>query len=444
MNSFKDKKILVFGLGLNQGGVGSAKFFAAQKAKVRVTDLKSKEVLQSSIDELKEFPDIEYTLGEHKNEDIDWADLIIKNPAVKPENTYLEYAKSKGKIIETDMGIFLQFVKPSQIVGITGTKGKSTTASLIYEALKVNGLQKDQRVVFAGNIGKSVLDTIPEVTPTTLVILEISSFQLEAFEEKKLSPKWAVITNIYPDHLNYYKSMNEYIDAKKIIGKYQTKKDFLFIRKDDEVVDKINFLSGLKAKIIRFSKKDLPRNLFPNLIGEHNLDNIAAVSEVTKTFGMDKKIALNILAKFKSVPFRMELIKEWMGVKIINDTTATGPDSGLQAIHTFPNSILIAGGMNKKMPYESYVEALEKNVKEAFFLEGDSTDLILELLRARRSSLRIHGPYSDLEKLLTDVKEITKSGDVILFSPAATSYNLFQNEFDRGRQFNTAVEKIFI
>ena len=153
MPEYKNKKVLIFGLGLNQGGVGSAKFFASHGARVRVTDLKTKEVLQTSIDELKQFLDIEYTLGEHKNEDIKWADLIIKNPAVKPTNPYIEYAKKIGKPVDMDMGIFLQNVKPSQIIGITGTKGKSTTSSLIYEILKETKNAIAQNVVFAGNIG---------------------------------------------------------------------------------------------------------------------------------------------------------------------------------------------------------------------------------------------------------------------------------------------------
>src|SRR3989344_4837156 len=150
MDQFKGQKVLVFGLGLNQGGVGSAKFFAKNGALVRVTDLKSQEILQPSINELKSYQ-IEYTLGEHKNEDIEWADLIIKNPAIKPGNQYIEYAKSLGKRVEMDMGIFLEFVKPSQIIGVTGTKGKSTTSSLTYEVLKFTA--RVDNIIFAGNIG---------------------------------------------------------------------------------------------------------------------------------------------------------------------------------------------------------------------------------------------------------------------------------------------------
>ena len=250
--TLKDKKVLVFGLGLNQGGVGSARFFASEGAKIRVTDLRNAEVLKPSLDELKQFPDIEYSLGSHKYGDIGWADLIIKNPAVKPGNPYIIYALKLGKEVKMDMDIFLEYVKPSQIIGVTGTKGKSTTSSLIYEVLKISrGLNLNNprglNVIFAGNIGKSVLDTIPYVNKETLVILEISSFQLESFDNNKVSPKWAVITNVTPDHLNYYSKMEEYINAKKIIGKYQTNEDFLFLRKDDPVTVNPGFLKKSRS-----------------------------------------------------------------------------------------------------------------------------------------------------------------------------------------------------
>lgn len=465
-NKFKNKKILIFGLGLNQGGVGSAKFFASEGADVKVTDLKTKEILEPSLKQLKEFKNISYTLGSHSYEDIDWADLIIKNPAIKPGNPYLEYAKKQDKQIETDMGIFLQYVKSDQIIGITGTKGKSTTASLIYEILKktlgVNlthprGGQHTHRwekVILAGNIGKSVLDTIPYVTPDTLIVLEISSFQLEAYETYKVSPKWAVITNITPDHLNYYETMEDYIQSKRIVGKYQTKADYLFLRKDDQLTTQSDFLNGLKSKIIYYSKDDLPATFHPKLLGSHNLENAAAALAVAKTFGVNEKTALNILSKFKGVPFRMELVKEWHGVKIYNDTAATSPEAGIQAIKTLGanlNSplgclILICGGMNKNLDYKEFAEAISWYAKAVYFIEGDIVD---ELICNMTDQTIIQGRFNNLEDLLLAIKKdiqtnpYFKKGDIILFSPGGTSFNLFQNEFDRGRKFNAAVERVF-
>ncbi|MDP3973835.1 MAG: UDP-N-acetylmuramoyl-L-alanine--D-glutamate ligase [Candidatus Daviesbacteria bacterium] len=441
-NKFKNKKVLIFGLGLNEGGVGSTRFFASLGARVRITDLKNAKVLKPSIDKLKRFPDIEYTLGEHENKDIDWADLIIKNPAVKPNNSYIEYATKIGKRVEMDMGIFLEHVNPSQIIGVTGTKGKSTTTSLIFETLKAGG----EDVIVAGNIGKSVLDITKHVSPNSLVALEISSFQLEAFDKHGVSPRWAVITNITPDHLNYYSNMKEYVAAKRIIGKYQTAQDFLFLRKNEPVTTKNHFLKGLKGQIIYFSADDLPKDFHPNLLGQHNRENIAAALSVAKIFKIPQRQALQTMAKFKGVPFRMELIKTWNGVKIINDTTATSPEAGIQAIKTAShigsgNVVLVCGGMNKGMDYKAFTKVVSKNCKKVFFLEGDATDLI----RSYKPGLQVQifGLYNDLEKLLSDVKAEVKPGDIVLFSPAATSFNLFQNEFDRGRKFNEAVQKVF-
>jgi len=469
---FQNLKVLIFGLGLNKGGVGSARFFASQGAKVRVTDLRSGEILKPSISELKDYPQIEYSLDGHKNEDINWADLIIKNPAVKPNNPYTEYAKKQGKRVEQDMGIFLNFVKPSQIIGVTGTKGKSTTTSLIYEVLEkglsaTRGLNvvnprgwlasNPRKIVLGGNIGKSVLDIIPDITPDTLVVLELSSFQLESFEKHQVSPKWAVITNITPDHLNYYSGMNEYVAAKRIIGKYQEESDYLFLKKDDLITTQPDFLKDLKGQIIYFSKDDLPKTFHPHLKGEHNLENMAAALSVAKIFGISQAQTLDTIAKFKGVPFRMELIKTWKGVKIINDTTSTSPEAGIQAIKTAShigssprsaggaggNVVLVCGGMNKGMDYTKYATIVGKLVKKVYFLEGDSTEEIKKNLSLVTSHLLPAKTYNDLEKLLTDVKKIVESGDTILFSPAATSFNLFQNEFDRGRKFNEAVQKVF-
>ncbi|KKR81259.1 MAG: UDP-N-acetylmuramoylalanine-D-glutamate ligase [Candidatus Daviesbacteria bacterium GW2011_GWA1_41_61] len=458
---FHNKKVLILGLGINQGGLGATRFFATAGAKVRVTDLKSKEQLQVSLNALKDFPDIEYVLGEHRFEDLDWADLIIKNPALKPDNEYIKYAKEKGKDMELDLGVFLQFVSPQQIIGVTGTKGKSTTASLIYEIIKAGG----KEIVFAGNIGKSVFDTIPHVLSKTkgkvlqasskisstaseassyvkkdtLVVLELSSAQLEAFDQHQISPRWAIITNIYPDHINFHGSMENYIEAKKAIGKYQTKEDFLFLKKGDEVTNNSSFINGLRGQITYFSKDDLPQGFTPKLPGEHNLTNMAAALAVAQTLGIEQKTAIKVLENFKGVEFRLQLIYHHQGIKIYNDTAATNPQATIEALQSLPNSILIAGGVNKNLPYKKMAEAVSKYAKAVYFLEGTATDEILKDFPSDKNQ----EVYNNLEILLKDIKKIVQKGDVILFSPGAASFNLFQNEFDRGRKFNQAVEKIF-
>lgn len=434
--NYKGKKVLIFGLGLNEGGVGSAKFFASKGAEVLVTDLKSEQELQPSLDLLKDFPEIEYHLGGHSNDDIDWADLIVKNQAVKPGTNFLLYALSQGKEIQTDVGIFLQYVKPENIIGVTGTKGKSTTSSLIYEILKQSG----KKVILSGNIGKSVLDSIDNITEDTITVLEISSFQLESFEEHQVSPKYAVITNIYPDHLNYYTSMDDYISSKKLIAKYQTEKDYLFINKEDPLLNSEDFLNGVKSRIMFFSSGNLPSDLKRELPGEHNLSNIAAAFAVSKVLNINEEDVLKAVSAFKGIKFRLELIKESGGIKIYNNTTATAPEPAIESLKTFPQSILICGGMNKGLRFKEFGRAIDQYAKEVYFLKGDATE---EIKKEISSQEKIKGTFDNLEKLLLEVKKSAGEGDTILFSPGATSFNLFHNEFDRGRKFNEAVEKIF-
>jgi len=437
---FKDKKVLILGLGLNEGGVGSAKFFASRGADLIITDLRDAKALNPSIEKLSNFPNIKYHLGSHNNEDIDWADIIIKNQAIKPNSPYLKYAREKSKEIKTDIGTFLEYVKPSQIIGITGTKGKTTTASLIFAVLKESG----KKVVLCGNIGKSVLDSINDIDDDTTVVMEISSFQLEAFDAVKVAPKYSVITNIYPDHLNYYSSMEDYVQAKKLIAKHQTLEDYLFINKQDETLTSDNFLENIKSKIVFYSPNDLPSDFSPKMEGSYNLSNIAAAFSVSKALRIEQDIILKVLEEFQGVEFRLQLVKEWNGIRIYNNTTATAPEPAIESLKTFPNCILIAGGMNKGLDYKAFAEAIDTYAKDVYFLDGDATTEIINYLKNSASAVtNHHEPFKNLTDLLAVVKKNVKLGDIILFSPGATSFNLFQNEFDRGRKFNQIVEEIF-
>ncbi len=434
---YKDQKILILGLGVNQGGLGATRFFAKAGAQVKVTDLKSKEELQASIDQLEEFPEIEYILGEHRFEDLDWADLIIKNPALRPDNKYLVYARESGKQVETDMGIFLEFVEPIQVIGITGTKGKSTTSSLIHEVLKS---ELGEKVLFAGNIGKSVLDTIEHLQSDSLIVLELSSFQLEGWDQHSLSPHISLVTNIMPDHLNYYGTMENYIAAKRPIALYQNSDDFLLIYADNETINSDSFLEGCKGQIIKFSSSDLPNNFTPILPGDHNRANIAGALAVAKLFKIPQNQALTAINQFKGVEFRQQLIKEWQGVKFYNDTAATGPDATISALKSFPGAIFIVGGMNKNLPYHDLAHELPEFAKAIYLIEGDATE---EIKKSLPSQDKIKGEYNNFDEMLEDIKKSILPGDTVILSPAAASFNLFQNEFDRGRKFNAAVEKIF-
>jgi len=260
------------GLGLHGGGVGAAEFFARAGAKVTATDLRTKRQLKESIEKLRRLK-IKYVLGKHREEDFKNADLIIRNPAVPDNSPYLKIAKEHNVPIDTDIGIFFEALmdspSPPQVIGITGTRGKSTTATLIYKFLKT----KYKNVFLAGNIRKSVLSELPKIikfntsshqmrggAPSEsegrrgverkdpIIVLELSSWQLEGLAKHKKSPHIAAITTIQPDHLNRYKGMGDYIKAKKLIFKFQNKNDILFLSEDDKIVK--GFGKDAKAKLI--------------------------------------------------------------------------------------------------------------------------------------------------------------------------------------------------
>jgi len=430
MTHFKNKKVVVMGLGLHGGGVGVAKFFCSQKADVLVTDLKTKKELKESINKLKGLP-IKYVLGKHRKEDFIKADLIIKNPDVPSDSLFLKIAKENNVPIETDISLFFDLSK-AFIIGITGTKGKSTTATLIHQFLK----SRYPNTVLAGNIGVSPLELLSKLKKDTKVILELSSFELE---DLKKSPQIAVFTNILKDHLNRYKSMADYIKAKKPIFEHQGKKDVLVLNYDDPIVREFS----AHSKTYFFSKEKIKKKYDVKtfkLYGEHNLSNISAAVLVAELLKVPKENIDRIVRSFKGVPFRQEFIKEIDSVKYINDTTATMPKAVIEALKAtsikFPGSsiILIAGGQDKGLDYKEMGREIKKKVSNLVLLPGTGSDKLKKELKGIKIS-----PASSMKQAVKKASAFAKKGDIVLLSPGAASFNLFNNEFDRGEQFNKAL-----
>lgn len=432
---FKNKKILIMGLGLHGGGVGAVKFFAKQGADVLVTDLKTEQQLKESIAMLKGLK-IKYALGGHKEADFIWPDLILKNPDVPNASPYLKIARQKKIPIETDLTLFFELSK-AYIIGVTGTKGKSTTASLIYRTLR----QKYKKVFLGGNIGVSPLEFLHKVKKGDKVVLELSSFELENL---KKSPNIAIITNILPDHLNRYASMSEYVQAKKIIFKHQKKSDFLILNNGDAF--SAVFAKEAPSKVYFFSKDNLTveeKNNF-KLFGEHNLSNLSAAVVVAKLLKVPNENIKKAIKSFKGVPSRQEFIKEINGVKYFNDTSSTMPESTIVAIKSFsekfPNSklILICGGQNKGLNFSELVKQIKEKVHYLIMLEGTASDRIKEGLLGYNKICNV----SSMKEAVNKAKQLAGAGDVVALSPAAASFNLFKNEFDRGDQFVKFVKEL--
>jgi len=431
----KNKKILILGLGLLGRGVKDAIFFAEQGAKVTVTDLKTKEELKDSIEQLKDF-DINYTLGEHKKSDILNSDLIIRNAGIPQNSSYLKLAQKKKIPIEMDESLFAKYC-PCKIIGITGTRGKTTTATLIYKILKEN--LADKHVFLAGNIqGEATLPLINKVTKNDIVILELSSWQLQAFHWNKISPRIAVFTNLYPDHMNSYKNMTEYLNDKKAIFQYQKKSHYCILNKDQSRIKKLE--NEIPSKIKFFHKNDVPNDWIINIPGEHNLENIAAAIQVAKILKISDESIQKSVENFSSVEHRLELVRTINKINFINDTTSTTPISGEKALKSTKKPIiLIAGGASKKLKLNKFSKSICKNVKAVILLEGSATDELENGLKVNKCDNLISGKFDNFEEAIKQAYSISLPGDTILLSPGCSSFGMFKNEYDRGDQFKKIV-----
>jgi len=464
IEDLKGKKITVMGLGLLGGGIGTVKFLNLAGAKVIVTDIKSKEELDSSLVALKDYKGIEYVLGQHRVEDFIKTDMVIKTPFASWENKYVKMALDKKIPVEMDSSLFFKLCK-NEIIGVTGSKGKTTTATLIFEILKKAG--KNPIAVGIGNV--SVLDKLKELKKDNIVVFELSSWRLSALGRNKLSPRVAVLTNIQPDHLNYYKNMAEYVNDKKEIFRHQKTQDFCVINWDDETLNKLS--PEINSQIIKFSEHKIERGksvcVEDNLIflhngidekkvldisqislkGKHNLVNILSAIGATYAMGVSLEKIREAVLEFKKAPaHRLEFIREFKSVKYYNDTAATTPESAISGINSFIEPvILICGGADKKLDMSLLAKEICQKVKGVIFIKGTATDKILSEIKKIIGSETEEKNFpiiTSFEKALELANNSADPGDVVLLSPGATSFGLFANEFDRGEKFKEAVMKL--
>jgi UDP-N-acetylmuramoylalanine--D-glutamate ligase len=428
---FKGKKITMLGLGLLGRGVNVAKFLAAAGAELTITDKKSAADLTSSIKQLKKFSHIKYVLGEHRLEDFQHADMIIKAAGVPLDSPYIAEARKNNIPIEMDASLFAKLIPPGvTLVGITGTRGKSTVTHAIYHILT----KARRRAFLAGNVrGVATLPLLKKVKPGDVVVLELDSWQLQGFAESKLSPQVAVFTNLMPDHLNYYAgSMQKYFGDKAAIFSHQKTDDILIL--------------GPEMKQVLTTYQHAPiqgRQMYPpvwkgkgKLLGKHNKINLGLAAAAARALGVsDKQVAAG-LASFPGVPGRLELVCTVRGVKWYNDTTATTPEAVLAGLHALAGKkkvILIAGGADKNLDWTEPAKLLPKYCREIILLPGTGTNKLDVPTAKKVTSL------AEATKLAVSM---AKRGDTILFSPGFASFGLFKNEYDRGDQFVSLVKKL--
>jgi len=473
MLNLKNKKVTVMGLGLYEegSGISAAKFLLSQVARVTVTDLKTEDQLRDQIKRLGGgAKKIKWVLGRHREADFKNVDLIVKNPGVPRGSKYLAIARKNKIPIETDISLFFQLSDRRRIIGVTGTRGKSTTATLIYEFIKASG----RPAALGGNIKQSPLAQLAQIKKSDAVVLELSSWLLESLEPIKQSPHIAALTNIYPDHLNTYSGLEDYVEAKKNIFKFQTPQDYIILNRDNVYTRKMGrevigrrywfslrefkkengcFVSG--GRLI-FRSNGREQIICPvsavRLLGEHNLANILAAAAAAMVAGVKPVAIRAVLKKFKGIPDRLEFLKEIRGIKYYNDTTSTTPEATLAALRALSTSslrkgrpggikniVLIAGGSDKGLDFNVLAKEIKRTCRAAVLFNDSGTKRLQPLISPGKLPSALAGNMADAVGL---AKSFARRGDIILLSPACASFGLFKNEFDRGDQFKDMVSQI--
>ncbi len=440
-NDFTGKKVTIMGLGLLGRGINDARFFAEIGAKVTVTDLKTTEELEESIKQLANLP-IEFHLGGHQEQDFIKTDLVLKGAGVPINSKFIQIAIKHNIPVEMDESLFAKY-SSAKLIGITGTRGKTTTTHMLYEVLKA----QNKKVFLGGNVfGVATLPLLKETDKDSLVVLELSSWQLRGFGENKISPHLAIFTNIYPDHMDYYEDMEEYLADKKLIYTNQTKENNLIL---NELYKNDPRFAKIPSQVNYFSIQNLPTDFkFSYLLGNHNLENAAAVLMTTEYLNLNRDKTLDTLQQFKGIEHRLEYLGQMNNISFYNDTTSTTPVAGIAALNSFSEPlVLIAGGAAKKLEMQEFAKTIVKKTKKIILLQGTATPELSQLIESEINKTdcnnppKILGPFTSLDGAVAAAVSVATAGDSILLSPGCASFGMFKNEFDRGQKFKKIIEK---
>jgi UDP-N-acetylmuramoylalanine--D-glutamate ligase len=450
-NFFKNKKVLVMGLGLLGGGIATTKWFVKHGADVTVTDLKTKKELTGSIKVLGlAAKHVTFVLGKHREADFKNNEIVVVNPAVRRESPYLKIAKKYGVRLENEASLFFRYCK-NPIIAVTGTRGKTTTVNWIQFFLK----QKFPKTKLTGNSSDQpmlgILDGLDGKTP---VVAELSSWHLELLDQSGRAPRIAAITNIYRDHMNRYRTLADYASAKANIFRDQKRGDLLILNKKNEWTKFfLKKFSGwkTKSKILYSSvKTGINEKGFSEIYGLHNLENFKIAFLAAKLAGVPVSKLRRVAWRLPQIKFREEIVFKSPKLTIVNDTTATSPDGTVAALKRFGkgNIVLITGGTDKNLEYGKWAKAVKSFVKPdyLFLLNGSATKKMVSALK-KISFFKNDQPqiFENLPDILRSVKKSQVAGHgsrVILFSPGAASFEKFKNEFDRGEKFNRLISRL--
>jgi len=486
VSELRGKRAVVMGLGSFGGGEGAARFLAEEGAEVIVTDLRTEGELADAVQRLKVAESIRFHLGGHREEDFHNADIVIVNPAVTDDNPLLDVAREAGASLTTEMNLFFERC-PATIVGVTGTNGKSTTVMLLFHILQELGLD----VHLGGNIGGSLLPQLKRLSTENVVVLELSSFQLERLRWIERSPQVATVLNLSPNHLDRHGSMTEYAEAKAAILDYQHRDDVAVLNTADNYYD--FFKERVRGRLALFGKDsgtegaevfggfadgnlvvrvneavkrefsfDFARLGFTRL-GEswavararcaHNALNLSA-AVVTAVATLKKcsrslseeelrKALGRVAEKFHPLRHRLERVAEINGVVFVNDSIATNPESVVAALDCYPSKkvILIAGGYDKGLDYTPLVGVMVDKVKKLILIRSEGGEKLAEALMSSGEDVPLLF-VDGMDDAVREAVSVAERGDVVLLSPACASYGMFRNFEERGESFREAVQKL--
>lgn len=468
--NLEGKNVAVLGLGVE--GLALCDFLFDKVGKLTVCDQNSRAGLitkaepdiAEKIEKILNDPKIDKKLGASYLDNLSKFDIVFRSPGIYFLDPKLIKAKAKGTTISSQMKLFFELC-PCQIVGVTGTKGKGTTASLIYEILMANLKSKvsdlKTKVYLAGNIGKPAIDLIPKLKKDDIVILELSNFQLADLDR---SPCVAVVTNLGVDHLDYHQNVAEYLATKENIVRYQGENDLAILNFNSTFGQ--DFIKKTKSRkkyfaadnlyvdcaiiedeendvvVLEPQKKNVQicRSDEIELVGRHNLENIAAATLVADTLGVPAETITDTVKSFIGLPYRLQFVDEIDGIKYINDSFATNPSPTIAAIKSLrEDKVLILGGSTKGADFTELAEEIVKKNVVATVLIGQEADRIKTALEKVNFRGLVVSGGDTMKEIVETARKKAKSGDVVIFSPACASFDMFKNYKVRGEEFKRAV-----
>ena len=461
LNEFKQyvkgKYVAIIGMGVSNTPL--IRYLMDLDANITVFDKKTEEELDASLCEEYSLQGVKFSLGENYLDQLTGYDIIFRSPSMRPDHPALIKELNRGAILTSEIEMLIDLC-PGTVIGITGSDGKTTTTTLIYKMLVEDGYH----CYLGGNIGTPLFARIDEMEPEDVVVLELSSFQLMTLQK---SPHIAVITNISPNHLDIHKSYEEYIKAKENVFQYQKKKDILVLNFDNDITREMaNLAKGevrffsTKVKLddgvildngmIKISEGKTRKQIIKTddilLLGAHNIENactaIAAIHHMVKPTSI-----VHVLKTFKGVEHRNEFVREIDGVRWYNDSIGSSPTRTIAGLLSFQQKVvLIAGGYDKHLDYTDLGRYIVDHVKVLILL-GQTKDKIKNatLAALEEKSEERELPFIEcrtLEEAVSVAKKYAVKGDIVFFSPASASFDMFKNFMERGNKFKEIVNGI--